>query len=213
MRRRTGIELKKETTMTTAAMETARTVTPMPISRREPSSIGATAVDNTIIAWVMARIAPKCITPYRSAHTAPPAVAETPEAMPIITRYTYAAQSARTSASLVLLALVQAEWAAYVYLVMIGMASGVSATAGGAVWAERYGIMHLGAIRAMTQAIMVLSTAAAPILLGSLLDAGIGVTVLAISMAAVVLVVSFLSSIVKYLTVPFLPEDKSRHKP
>ena len=99
------------------------------------------------------------------------------------------------AASLVLLALVRADWAAYVYLVMIGMASGVSATAGGAVWAERYGVMHLGAIRAMTQAIMVLSTAVAPILLGSLLDIGIGVTVLAVSMAAVVMVVSFLSSI------------------
>lgn len=97
------------------------------------------------------------------------------------------------AASLVLLALVQADWAAYVYLVLIGMASGLCATAGGAVWAERYGLLHLGAIRAMTQAIMVLSTAVAPVLLGFLLDAGIRVTVLAIFMAAVVLVVSFLS--------------------
>ncbi len=99
------------------------------------------------------------------------------------------------AASLVLLALVQADWAAYVYLVLIGMASGLSATAGGAVWAERYGLAHLGAIRAMTQAIMVLSTAIAPVLLGSLLDFGMGVTALSISMAAGVLVASFLSSI------------------
>ncbi|MCA1795516.1 MAG: MFS transporter, partial [Desulfobacteraceae bacterium] len=99
------------------------------------------------------------------------------------------------AASLVLLALVQADWAAYVYLVLIGMASGLSATAGGAVWAERYGLMHLGAIRAMTQAIMVLSTAIAPVLLGSLLDFGMGVTALSISMAAAVLVASFLSCI------------------
>ncbi len=99
------------------------------------------------------------------------------------------------AASLVLLALVQADWAAYVYLVLIGMASGLSATAGGAVWAERYGLMHLGSIRAMTQAIMVLSTAIAPVLLGSLLDFGMGVTALSISMAAAVLVVSFLSCI------------------
>ncbi|MDZ7665756.1 MAG: MFS transporter [Desulfotignum sp.] len=98
------------------------------------------------------------------------------------------------AASLVLLALVQAEWAAYVYLVLIGMASGLCATAGGAVWAERYGLRHLGAIRAMTQAIMVFSTAVAPVLLGFFLDSGIGVTVLAIFMAAVVLVISFLSA-------------------
>jgi MFS family permease len=99
------------------------------------------------------------------------------------------------AASLVLLALAQADWAAYVYLMLIGMASGLSATAGGAVWAERYGLMHLGAIRAMTQSIMVLSTAIAPVLLGFLLDFGVGVTTMSISMAVVVLVVSFLSSI------------------
>ncbi|MCA1785015.1 MAG: MFS transporter, partial [Desulfobacteraceae bacterium] len=99
------------------------------------------------------------------------------------------------AASLVLLALVQADWAAYVYLVLIGIASGLSATAGGAVWAERYGLVHLGAIRAMTQAIMVLSTAIAPILLGLLLDVGVGVTGLSMSMAAAVLVASFLACI------------------
>lgn len=98
-------------------------------------------------------------------------------------------------ASLVFLGLIQSDWAAYVYLALIGMASGLCATAGGAVWAERYGLMHLGAIRAMTQAIMVLSTAIAPILLGFLLDFGMEVTTLSISMAVVVLMVSFLSSI------------------
>ncbi len=89
-------------------------------------------------------------------------------------------------ASLVFLGLVQSDWAAYVYLVLIGMASGLCATAGGAVW---------GAIRAMTLAIMVLSTAIAPVLLGFLLDFGMEVTTLSISMAVVVLMVSFLSSI------------------
>jgi predicted MFS family arabinose efflux permease len=99
------------------------------------------------------------------------------------------------ASSLLLLGLAQGEWVAFVYLVLVGITQGLVATAGGAVWAERYGVLHLGAIRAMTQAVMVVSTAVAPVLLGILLDVGVGLPVLATGMAAAVVMVALLACI------------------
>jgi MFS family permease len=99
------------------------------------------------------------------------------------------------AASLVLLALASGRWVALVYLVLIGVTQGFAATAGGAVWAERYGVVHLGAIRAMTQAVMVVSTAIAPVLLGLLLDLGVGLTSLALAMSAAAIAASLLACI------------------
>lgn len=96
-------------------------------------------------------------------------------------------------AGLVLLGLAKGPWVALVYLLLLGIDQGFAATAGGAVWAERYGVVHLGAIRAMTQAIMVVSTAIAPVLLGFFLDLGLGGTGLGLSLAAGVLGASCLA--------------------
>jgi MFS family permease len=84
---------------------------------------------------------------------------------------------------LVLLSLFQASIILYLYLALVGATQGMSATASGAIWAERYGTLHLGAIRSMNQAIMVVSTAASPILVGFVLDRGAGVAVLALGLA------------------------------
>jgi len=108
------------------------------------------------------------------------------------------------ASSLVLLGLAEGEWVAFVYLVLVGITQGLVATAGGAVWAERYGVLHLGAIRAMTQGVMVVSTAVAPVLLGVLLDLKVGLTALATGMAVAVVMVSVLAC------VPSLREPKKR---
>lgn len=81
------------------------------------------------------------------------------------------------------------------YLVLVGITQGLVATAGGAVWAERYGVLHLGAIRSMAQAVMVLSTAIAPVLLGILLDLGVGLNALAMGIAAAMAMVSLLACV------------------
>ena len=96
-------------------------------------------------------------------------------------------------AGLLLLALCSGDWVALAYLLLLGVDQGFVATAGGAVWAERYGAVHLGAIRAMTQAIMVVSTAIAPVLLGFFLDLGLGATGLGLSLAMGVLLASALA--------------------
>ncbi len=85
---------------------------------------------------------------------------------------------------LAVLSAFQGVWVAYVYLGLMGMTHGMTATAGGAVWAERYGLLHLGAVRAMAQSAVVLSTAASPLLMGFLLDLGLGITILAAVFAA-----------------------------
>jgi MFS family permease len=58
----------------------------------------------------------------------------------------------------------------YWYLLLTGGSLGGSGAAGGALWPERYGTRHLGAIRSVASAIMVVSTALAPVLVGLVLD-------------------------------------------
>ncbi len=73
-------------------------------------------------------------------------------------------------AGLLVLATIPGDWALYLYLLLTGGSLGGSGAAGGALWPERYGTHHLGAIRSVTQAFMVVSTALAPILVGFVLD-------------------------------------------
>jgi len=77
-------------------------------------------------------------------------------------------------AGLALLGLVDAPWAAYGFMTLSGLTTGVFFTSSTAIWAETYGVTHLGAIRAVASAMMVFATAAAPALFGWLLDAGLG---------------------------------------
>jgi hypothetical protein len=42
-----------------------------------------------------------------------------------------------------------------------------------ALWAEWYGVRHLGAIRALVAAMMVMASAASPVLFGWMIDRGI----------------------------------------
>lgn len=89
--------------------------------------------------------------------------------------------------ALLLLALRQDSWVPYVYLALIGVAQAGTGTAGSALWPERYGSTHLGAIRSVSQACMVFSTAASPLLLGFLLDRGMDVRGVSLLLAAIIL--------------------------
>lgn len=73
--------------------------------------------------------------------------------------------------------------AAPIYLGLAGLCVGTSGTLMGALWPELYGIRHLGGIRAMVHGAMVLGTAAGPVLIGLLLDAGLSVAELSLVMA------------------------------
>lgn len=58
-------------------------------------------------------------------------------------------------------------------MLLIGITVGLNHTIGTALWAELYGLTHLGAIRALTSSFMVFSTALGPAMMGFLLDQGI----------------------------------------
>lgn len=87
---------------------------------------------------------------------------------------------------MLILAFSNSLWTPHAYLAMTGISLGFTAAAGGAIWPERYGVRHIGAIRAVAQATMVLSTAISPVLVGALLDGGLSTRTLAGLLALVI---------------------------
>ena len=71
--------------------------------------------------------------------------------------------------------------AAMVFMAALGLCMGVVFTAFTAIWAELYGVRHLGAIRSIVMAILVLVSAIAPAVLGWLFDVGVTVEAVAIA--------------------------------
>ncbi|WP_210431119.1 MFS transporter [Iodidimonas gelatinilytica] len=67
---------------------------------------------------------------------------------------------------------------AHFFMAMAGISTGLFYPCATAVWAELYGLRHLGAIRALTSGMMVFSTSLAPALMGWLLDGGVGFSAL-----------------------------------
>ena len=59
--------------------------------------------------------------------------------------------------------------------IFLGLTTGFNATIPAAFWAEFYGTRHLGSIKAMAAAIMVLGSAIGPLLTGLALDLGVGI--------------------------------------
>ena len=70
------------------------------------------------------------------------------------------------------LTLGDAALTAPVFMALMGINMGLTFVVLGSLWAELYGVTHLGAIRAFGQSIMVFSTGLAPAALGLLIDAG-----------------------------------------
>ena len=65
------------------------------------------------------------------------------------------------------------EFGIYVFMGFLGISYGISSTLFGVIWPEIYGALHLGAIRSITVAIMVFSSAMGPGVTGLLIDAGV----------------------------------------
>jgi len=86
--------------------------------------------------------------------------------------------------SILVLVFFHGHWAAMLWPAILGLGQGIHTTAMTSLLAERYGLAHLGAIRAMLQAMVVLSTAVGPPLFGSLLDLGIHAESLVMGIAA-----------------------------
>jgi MFS family permease len=76
------------------------------------------------------------------------------------------------AAGLACLAALEHPATAIGFMALIGCTSGVGGTVVGAMWAEVYGVTHLGAIRALASSLMVFSTALSPVSMGWLIDLG-----------------------------------------
>ena len=87
-------------------------------------------------------------------------------------------------AGMVLVALAGDPFSAWPYLVLIGLSTGLALTATPALWAELYGLAHLGAIRSMATALGVFATALGPITMGGLMDLGLTIESVCLLFAA-----------------------------
>ena len=67
---------------------------------------------------------------------------------------------------------------------MIGLTGGVAHTAITALWAELYGVDHLGAIRSLAVSVSVLSSALGPLAMGIMMDAGTSIEAICVIFAA-----------------------------
>ncbi len=75
--------------------------------------------------------------------------------------------------SMLLLASGTGLWLVPTYMLLYGVSVGMSRVVLGALWAEWYGVRHLGAIRALVAALMVIASAASPVLFGWMIDMGV----------------------------------------
>lgn len=65
---------------------------------------------------------------------------------------------------------------ALVFMFLAGTSMGAGAPVMGALWAEMYGVRHIGAIRSLVTAFGVMSSAASPVLIGVAIEAGVTLT-------------------------------------
>ena len=88
----------------------------------------------------------------------------------------------------------------FIYMGLIGANLGMVGPISGGLWPELFGTKHLGAIRSLTSPIAIMSTAAAPVLFGIALDAGVSFETLALGSIGFIAVASLLAFLV--------PDDK-----
>ena len=69
--------------------------------------------------------------------------------------------------------LIEPVWGVYAFMFLLGVSYGFTSTLIGALWPEVYGVRHLGGIRSIVVAAMVLATAVGPGLTGALIDMGV----------------------------------------
>ena len=70
--------------------------------------------------------------------------------------------------------------AAFIFLGLIGISNGLANLLGSSIWAEIYGVKHIGSIKALTTALMVFATAFGTALFGILIDYGFSIEKIAV---------------------------------
>lgn len=87
--------------------------------------------------------------------------------------------------ALVSLTLSDQAFMVWPFMFLMGASAGLYFTGLSALWAELYGVKHLGAIKSLTNAVMVFSSALGPALVGTLLNEGIAFSSICLLLAGV----------------------------
>jgi MFS family permease len=92
------------------------------------------------------------------------------------------------------LAVIDGTPGAVAFFGLLGIGSGLTAVMFGAIWAELYGVTHLGAIRAFGAAAMVFSSGLAPVAMGFMIDWRLSVDAIALGCAVYCVAASAVAS-------------------
>ncbi len=98
--------------------------------------------------------------------------------------------------SLIVLIFFKHPYSAFIFMGLLGVTNGLTNVMLSSLWAEIYGVNHLGSIKALTGSLMVFSTALATTVFGSLIDFGysienISLICLVYTIISIVLVLAF----------------------
>jgi MFS family permease len=74
---------------------------------------------------------------------------------------------------MLVIAVFDSPWVVWPYLILLGIDVGIAYTAVSAMWAELYGVGHLGAIKSLASALSVFASALGPVVMGALMDHGL----------------------------------------
>ncbi len=96
------------------------------------------------------------------------------------------------AAALVVLSVSDHRYIVWLFMLFMGASSGLYFTGLSALWAELYGAKHLGAIKSLTNAVMVFSSALGPALVGSLLSWQVSFTVICLLLASICVLATLL---------------------
>jgi len=75
--------------------------------------------------------------------------------------------------AMLVVAIFNNPFAVWLYMVLLGLSVGIAHTSVSAMWAEIYGVAHMGAIKSLVAALGVFGTALGPVSMGSLMDKGL----------------------------------------
>ena len=101
---------------------------------------------------------------------------------------------------LYILATTSELWWGGAFLVLTGITVGFQSTVSAPFFSEMYGNQHLGSIKSLAAAIMVMFTATSPVVLGVFIDMGVSIETLAMASAIYILVTSSLAYYAYVLT-------------
>jgi predicted MFS family arabinose efflux permease len=94
--------------------------------------------------------------------------------------------------SAIILHLFDSPYFSFIFLGLIGISNGFANVLGSSIWAEIYGVKHIGAIKALTTGLMVFATAVGTAVFGILIDAGYTINSIAVFSAIYIAIIVIL---------------------